>query len=335
MIIQEGKVRIFAPNVNTRGPGKIEGVFYNREMVFNRDTSIFLLHNMKVRNALDGLAATGVRGIRFAKELGKDVTISDKSPEAVKVIRKNAEMNGVDVRIENENVNALMAREKFEYIDIDPFGTPVPFIDMALQSGKILGITATDTATLGGRNRRVERRYLATVKSPAPLVHEIGIRVLLGYIARMAVRFDLGIEPVFSVWRGHFYRVYVRIHRGVSWAKRTLENVGNCQYGGPLWMGELHDHDFLKNAKIPEWLPTGELLEKYLGIWKEERGFLFYHIPTISRELHISSPSPRKLVEGLKSMGYYATRTQFSPQGVRTDAPKETIRKIMLGEVHK
>ncbi len=329
MIIEEGKVRIFAPNVNEKGPGKIEGVFYNREMVFNRDSTIFLLYNLNLKSALDGLAATSVRGLRIAKEIGIDVTINDKDAKAVELIKENAKMNDVDVRITNKDVNILMLEEKFDYVDIDPFGTPVPFIDNALRSGKIVGITATDTATLGGRNERVKRRYLADVHSPPYLVHEIGIRVLLGYIGRMAARFDMGIEPLLSIWRGHFYRVYVRVKRGVSKAKLTLDNIGMSKFGGPLWMGEMHNFEFLKDARIPSWLPTKRIMEKYLEIWKGEKFFLFYHIPTISSQVKISTPSPKAVIENLQNTGYEAYPTQFSPQGIRTNAPLDVLKDII------
>ncbi len=329
MIIEEGKVKISAPNVNLKGPGKIEGVFYNRAMVFNRDTSIFLLYNLRVKNALDALAATGVRGIRFAKELGIETTINDKDSRAVKIIKKNLELNNTEARVTNRDANALMIEEKYNYVDIDPFGTPVPFIDSAILSGKIIGITATDTATLGGRNRRIVRRYLADVCAPTELVHEIGIRVLLGYIGRMAVRFDLGIEPIISIWQGHFYRVYVRIKKGVSKANATLEKIKNTEFGGPMWVGEMHDFSFLNNSKIPEWLPTKKILKKYLSIWKNEKFLFFYHLPSISSELRVSTPSPRQIIENLKEQGYEAYPTQFSPQGIRSNAPVDVLKDII------
>ncbi len=335
MIIEEGKAKIFAPYVNPKGPGKIEGIFYNREMVINRDSTIFLISNIAIRNALDGLAATGIRGIRMIMECGVETTLNDNNPRAVEIIKRNVELNGVEARIMNRDVNALMAEEKFHYVDIDPFGSPVPFIDMALRSGKILGITATDTATLGGRNKRIERRYLASISSPPEYVHEIGVRVLLGYIGRMAIRFDLGIEPIFSMWYGHFYRVYVRILRGVGRAKRTMENIGTSRFGGPLWLGDLHNFSFLKNAKVPEWIPNRGRMEKYLEIWKNEKFFLFYHLPSISSQLKISTPPLSKVIQGLKDIGYNAYRTQFSPQGIRTDAPEDVIKDIILSHSTK
>ncbi len=330
MIVEEGKVKIFAPYVNPKGPGKIEGVFYNREMVINRDTTIFLLSNIAVRNALDGLAATGVRGIRMVKECEVETTINDHNPKAVEIIRKNVELNGVDARIVNRDVNALMAEERFHYVDIDPFGSPVPFIDVALRSGKILGITATDTATLGGRNKRIERRYLASISSPPEYVHEIGVRVLLGYIGRMAIRFDLGVEPIFSMWYGHFYRVYVKLLKGAGKAKKTMENIGYSKFGGPLWIGELHNFSFLKTAKVPPWIPSRERMEKYLEIWRDEKFFLFHHLPSISSQLKVSTPPISKVIQSLKDIGYKAYRTQFSAQGIRTDAPDSVLRNIIL-----
>jgi len=334
VIVREGKARINAPSVNPKGPGKVSGVFYNRAMVFNRDTSILLLSNLNLKTALDGLAATGVRGIRMALEVGMDVTINDLDSEAVKLIRENVEMNGVDVRVTQRNVNSIMAEERFDYVDIDPFGTPVPFIDMALLSGRFLGITATDTATLAGRNRRVRRRYLSDLESPQPLVHELGIRNLIGYIARMAARTDRGIKPILSVWQGHFYRVYVRVIKGSTAARRILENVGMSVYGGPIWMGELHDFDFLSKLRVPE-IPTEKEMRKAIEIWRKERGFLFHHIPTLSSEMKISTPPLSKIISSLNDMGFYASRTQFSPQGIRTDAPLSVLREILKGEAHK
>ncbi len=246
MIIAEGKARIYVERVNEKGPGKVEGVFYNREMVFNRDSTIFLLHNIHVRNALDALAATGIRGIRMILEEGVETVINDRDPRAYELIKKNVELNGIQARVENRDANSLMAEERFDYVDIDPFGSPVEFIDIALRSGRIIGVSATDTATLSGSNSRIERRYLAKVSTRGN--HEVGIRVLLGYVARMAVRFDLGIKPIFSFWRKHAYRVYFRVVRGSGAAKRTLANVKTTDIGGPLWIADIHDFEFLRKA---------------------------------------------------------------------------------------
>ena len=327
MIVEEGRAKIIAPNVNERGPGKIEGVFYNREMIFNRDSTVFLLHNLHVRNALDALAATGVRGIRIVKETGVPVTINDSDRQAYEIIKKNVVLNDIEAEVLNRDANAIMAERKYEYVDIDPFGTPVPFIDIALRSGKILGITATDTATLSGRKNNIERRYLSRiVKSSGN--HEVGIRVMLGYVGRMAARFDMGIEPILSFWKGHAYRIYVRVKKGARYAIRTLKNIKIMDLGGPLWIGDLHDFEFLKQAKIPD-IPTRKEFERYLQLWINEKFFMYYEIPQICSSLKISQPSISKIINSLRELGYEAYRTHFSPQGIRTDAALEEIKKVV------
>ncbi len=331
MIVEEGMIKIFAPNINLKGPGKIEGVFYNRAMVVNRDSTVFLLHNLNVKNSLDGLAATGIRGLRIKKENDvEEVTLNDINRKAVEIIRKNAKINNLDVEITNRDVNSILSERKYDYVDIDPFGSPVYFIDSAIRSSNIAGITATDTATLGGRNERVKRRYLADIHSESPLSHEIGIRVLLGYIGRMAARFDLGIKPVFSIWHGHFYRVYIRVLRGVTRARETMKSIGKCELGGPLWLSNIHDFEFLSSARIPEWLLEKKKIKKYLEIWKNEKFFLFYYIPKIASELKCSTPSPGRIIDELKNMGYEAYKTQFSSQGIRTDAKRKIIEEIIM-----
>ncbi len=327
MIVEEGKVKIIAPTVNEKGPGKIKGVFYNREMIFNRDSTIFLLYNIKVKNALDALAATGVRGIRIVREIGIPVTINDFSKEAYKIIKKNAELNNVQAEILNMNANSLMSIRRFDYVDIDPFGTPVPFIDIALRSGKILGITATDTATLSGRRKKVERRYLAKVVKGSGN-HEIGIRILLGYVGRMAARFDIGIEPIFSFWKGHAYRIYIRVKKGVKYAMRTLEKIKTTEFGGPLWIADIHDLEFLKHAKIPD-IQTRKEFEKYLQLWRNEKFFLYYEIPQICSSLKISQPPISKIIDSLREIGYEAYRTHFSPQGIRVNATLGELKKLL------
>jgi len=326
-MIREGAAVLHAPHINARGPGTIEGVFYNRDMVFNRDTTIFLLHNLKLRSALDALAATGVRGIRMALENGVDVTLNDRDYDSYRIIKENVQLNGLDLEVLNRDANAVMIERKFDYVDIDPFGTPVPFIDMAVRSARVLGISATDTATLCGRHERIERRYLARLTRRRN--HELGVRVLLGYVARMAARFDRGIVPILSFWRGHAYRIYVRILRGAGRAKASLQNVRITEYGGPLWISDIHDFEFLREAKVPE-LPSKKDIEKYLSFWKNERFFLYYEIPELCSELGISQPPIQELIEKLRSAGYEAYRTHFSWQGVRTDASREEIKSTLL-----
>src|SRR3989344_7933350 len=82
------------------------GVFYNPVMALNRDISIILLNSIPNKNMqiADPLAATGIRSIRFIKELGKgkikNISINDKEKSAVKLIKENIKLN----RIKSKNL---------------------------------------------------------------------------------------------------------------------------------------------------------------------------------------------------------------------------------------
>ena len=69
--------------------------FYNPVMKFNRDISVLLLNCIDNKDMQIGLplAGSGIRGIRFIKELNKgiikSIKMNDKSVGAIKSIKKN------------------------------------------------------------------------------------------------------------------------------------------------------------------------------------------------------------------------------------------------------
>lgn len=93
---------------------------------------------------LDGLAATGLRSVRYLKEIPgiRQMIVNDISVAATKTAQENFVANGVfdpnKVRIENKDATLLMYEhrdplEHFDVIDIDPYGTAAPFLDSAVQ----------------------------------------------------------------------------------------------------------------------------------------------------------------------------------------------------------
>src|SRR5207247_724867 len=78
-------------------------VFYNPAMALNRDLSSLLVGSRAQDgwHVLDGLAASGVRGIRYALESDArlQVEANDWNPVAARLIEDNAERNEVDVRV--------------------------------------------------------------------------------------------------------------------------------------------------------------------------------------------------------------------------------------------
>ena len=83
------------------------------------------------------------------------------------------------------NLNSLLSDMRFHYIDIDPFGSPVYFVDSAMRSvynNGIIACTATDTATLCGVYPNVCRRRYGVKPFHSNVMHETGLRILLGFL---------------------------------------------------------------------------------------------------------------------------------------------------------
>ncbi|MEM4161342.1 MAG: methyltransferase, partial [Thermoplasmata archaeon] len=209
--ITEGNTICLVPAYQRmKGPGSSKmPVFYNPNMEFARDVTVSLLSAVldkrRKLKVLDGMAATGIRGIRIKKEVSKrfSVTLNDINPVAVKLIKKNLELNGVEGEVVCKNLNEILASSAYDYIDVDPFGSPVAYLDLAFQSLKrngVLGVTTTDTAVLCGTAPKVcVRRYLARSRNNY-MCHEIGLRIFLGYLARTAAKFDRGVKPLLSFY---------------------------------------------------------------------------------------------------------------------------------------
>ena len=106
-LISEGATEVFTfiKKKTKKGPAaKGNYSFYNPSMELNRDLSVALnqwfIDNCKNSvNILDGLAASGIRGIRFANELEGNFSlyINDWSENAYNLIIKNT--RGIDVLI--------------------------------------------------------------------------------------------------------------------------------------------------------------------------------------------------------------------------------------------
>lgn len=53
----------------------------------------------------------------------------------------------------------------------------------------------------------------------------------------------------------------------------------------------------------------------------------YYDVHRICSDLRISAPKIDKIINSLRELGFRATRTHYSPVGIKTDAPVETIKK--------
>lgn len=358
-LIKEGTTELFVYNNkgSDKGPHTKEDTpFYNPSMELNRDVSIlvnqwFLSISQKHVHLLDGLAASGIRGIRYANELTGDfqVDINDWDEMSFSLIQQNIKRHSLrNVSASQRNLNSLLSEKRYDSIDIDPFGSPVYFFDAALRSvlhKGIIACTATDTAPLCGVFPRVCFRRYAAWPLHGPCMHEVGLRILLGCLCREAAKYDRGIEPFLCYTTDHYLRVYLQVKNGKTTANQSMNQLrtimsddvplaqGTTAPVGPLWMGSLQDKSILQ--EIRALLPTKHLnsavhLKKLLLLLEDEAEGppFFYTINDLSSRLRQSPPSRDHIVDQLRTKGYMVTRTHCTPTGFKTTAPLGVITEV-------
>jgi len=350
--VSEGEVEIEVPDFDdSEGPKeKGEDVFYNPSMEKSRDIFVSFLNSWadeKVR-FLDGMAASGIRGIRAAKETPvSEITFNDVSERAVNLIGKNVEKNSVQANVTHESIEKHMfkRRYQYDYIDIDPFGTPVPYYPIAARTVShqgVVGVTATDTAVLCGTYPKTCFRRYSSHPANNWCRHENGLRILLAYCAKEAARHNRWIRPLLSYYEGHHFRTYLQIGEGKRSADDCLgklerisfyngkwesEEVKREKPSGPFWTGKLFSDEVLKGLA-----PLGKLDEELISLWESESSFppFFYDTNEISSILKVAPPPIDEIEERLKDRGFKSSRTHFSSTGLKTDAPYEKVKEIFL-----
>jgi len=196
---------------------------------------------------LEGLAASGLRSVRFALEVPsvREVVANDFDSTAVEYIRRNAAHNNVDHLITASCNDAAMLMyasrtrsDRFDVVDLDPYGSPAPFLDSAVQcvsNGGLLCVTCTDMAVLCGNAAETCRAKYGAVSLRVPYCHEMALRIILQSIAGHAARYQRFIEPLLSISADFYVRVFVRVRTGQSQVKELatkLANVYHCRSCG-------------------------------------------------------------------------------------------------------
>lgn len=223
---------------------------------------------------LDALSASGLRAIRYAKEIPFATTIiaNDYSSEAVRAIDLNIQHNELNEKVfsnqgdarqfmysktGNESAHKGPAYvHKFDVVDLDPYGTAAPFLDAAIQAvadGGMLCVTCTDGGVWAS-NGYPEKAYAiyAGIPLKGPQSHEAGLRIILHSIAVSAAKYGVAIEPLLSLSIDFYARLFIRVHKSqqdVKLMAGTTMLVYNCDQGCGAWETQLVARNQDRKAK--------------------------------------------------------------------------------------
>jgi len=385
--VKEGKVRVVVPKLEAfkkqpadYAPSKAP-VFYNPVMELNRDISVLAFQayqRMMNRDisVCEPLTSSGIRGARFAAEIYgvKKIVISDINERSVKLAKHNVRLNGLEERVtvQRKDANCLLSchgapRRRFDVVDIDPFGSPVPYLDSAvraLRNKGLLAVTATDLAPLCGVHAKACVRKYGGKPLRTEYCHELAVRLLIGCVAAVAAKHDIGVHVFFSHSSDHYIRVYAQIGYGAKKADASIKSLGyvlhcfNCfhretaktlsarffekcpecgskmDWAGPLWLGKIFDPQFcesLAQENRRTAFRNSAKIAKLLSLAtnEAEAPATYYVIDKISNKLSSPVPSVAAMLKILHANGFKAVPTHFNSRGVRTEAPALVMQKLL------
>jgi len=346
------------------------GVFYNPQMRFCRSFASLAVGALPEKKlaVCDAFCASGIRGIRYAKENRNagSLMFIDINRRAIAAAKKNAKANKLKAEALHGSISRLVFDIRADFLEIDPFGSPAPYLYDSFRAFNplkraYLSVTATDVAVLcGGKTRACMKNY-HSMPLNNEFTHETGLRILIKKIAETAAEFNMGIEPLVSLSRQHYLKTIVKVSRGAELAHASLMKLGyvnHCQacgfrtesefplsscpeckkpmdYAGPLWLGELHDGKMLDGmGKLNEKRDYSDrdAIRRTLGMMRGELGMppFYYNIHQLCRLFGLGSvPKMDAVLAGLEGKGHKAARTHFSDTSIKTDAPLKGIRAVL------
>lgn len=365
MHVSEGRVELTVPEQPDAGIG--EGVFFNPEQELNRDLTIGVLRAFSDCDSyLDAMAASGVRGVRAAHE-GFDATLCDVDSDAVALCRENLARNELEGTVKNRSANALMHEQRFDVVDLDPFGTPIPFADAAFRSARrLVCVTATDTAPLCGAHKESGIRSYNAVPQNTEYHAEMGLRVLLGALVRTAARYDVAATPILSHATSHYVRTYLSLSHRASDANDALSELGyihhcfSCLHresqqgliahppescpacggrvrtAGVLWLGKIHDCEFVARVRerITDEMGTAERARDLLDTLDGELSTpTHYDQHRLCKHWGQSANAMDEFLSSLREAGFEASRTHYGGTTFKTDAMVEETETATTDEM--
>lgn len=355
-IYTEGKAKVYKTGMS----------FLNPNARASRDISVAFVKALGVGKTalLDATAATGIRGIRYHLEAGiDDVSFLEINDRAYADLARNLAMNSIRGECAiNTSIQkfANTTERNFGIIDLDPFGGISPYIYDLMkvigQGSSYIMATATDTAVLCGAESKACLRLYDAMPLHNELCHETGMRIMIGYMARIAAQFNLGIRVHMALSYMHYMRAFIELKRGNGAAMSTVSSLGyvgycnsckavycdsgnvpktrDCkacgsrlQIGGKLWTGSLSNKSLIGDvvANLSDQEAETKTVN-FAALIRDEIDIPFhYSLPAMTRKMHIGSVSMKSVIDTIEKEGYKVSRTQFDKDSIKTNAEIDCV----------
>ncbi|MFX0172835.1 MAG: hypothetical protein ACFE9L_13040 [Candidatus Hodarchaeota archaeon] len=377
-----GTFLISSPRTNDSIPRRSDDVFFNPHQEINRDLSVLTLrayskiNEKKKLTVCEPLCGSGIRSCRYALETpSSEIYCNDFNPNAVEVAQKNIERlpNSLAKKINlfniecNEFLQKLYVKHMiFDFIDIDPFGTPIPFVQNSTQLINVSGLlafTATDLASLVGLYPRALYAKYSVGQFDARIgnIHEIAARALITGIQHVGLTLNQSLIPVLTFYHRHFIRTFLIRKRGVD---QTLNQTGfisfcpDCQTRftkilgeknficpicsksvnpglGPLYLGSIQNKEYLVAILQDEHLHrlgTQKKLSKVIPLMLEETSIGIpwsFDIPKLAKKIGVPVPPLNQVSKILTNKGFQSSKTHFSGTSLKTNADETELLSII------
>jgi tRNA (guanine26-N2/guanine27-N2)-dimethyltransferase len=194
--------------------------------------------------------------------------------------------------------------------------------------------------------------------------HELAVRLLVGCLAMMAAKHDVGVEVLFSHSVDHYVRAYATVHYGARRGDKSVRQMGyilhcfSCFHrettlgitsplnricpecntklsvAGPLWLGKIADKAFCslmrREAEKRSFRQEKRLLKLiYLVKNEAEAPITYYIVDKICDKLNLPIPALRKVMDGVRKAGFHVVPTHFNSRGFKTDAPANVVKEVI------
>jgi tRNA (guanine26-N2/guanine27-N2)-dimethyltransferase len=345
-------------------------------MSLNRDLAILFVSSYFPASfrlsVCDPTTASGIRAARYALECANvdRVIAADKDSNATAITSKTVSINKLEEKVSvfTSDANLLLPNymtDRFDLVDLDPFGSPAPFFESSLRAirdGGILAATATDMGPLSGARPSACTRKYGVRPVRTEFEKEMAIRILASSLVVTAGRLELGVDLKFSHASDHYARLYAGVAKGRKAANESSTKLGFLQYcptclsrkstrsldsittvcelcnsktkiGGSIWLGSLWDDATVESMIHHTPLLNSSRLsevQKILECVKEEgRAPPFYYTTDSMAKVSKANPaSINRVLSSLKEKNFQAARTHFNPCGFRTNASAAEVAAL-------